>query len=326
MINCMISFLAGLIAVFLLMPGLIDRLKKLSFNQTVSEYSLQEYKEKAKTPIMGGLLFIIVPIIITMVSQMIYGFRADTAILLLSFAGYGAIGFIDDWLIAVRKNNDGLLPRYKFAMQVVLAVVIYVLYVLSGADLSLRIPFANTSVYLGVFYAALILFMFAGSSNAVNLTDGMDGLAAGCSVFSFAVFLILSLLAKKPCAVSFFASLIGSLIGYLYYNVKPAKVFMGDTGSLALGGALAAGALILNQVLALIVIGGVFVIETLCVMIQIGSVKTRHRRVFPYTPIHYAFVLPKEKGGLGMGEVQTVHLFWLASAVFAVLGLFVALH
>ena len=324
--NCILSFIAGLLIVVLLMPSLIVTLRKLSFNQTVSEYSLQEYKEKAKTPIMGGLLFIAAPTAVTIISQCIFGFRAETLLLLLSLVGYGAIGFIDDWLIAVKKNNEGLIPSRKFLMQVILAVLLFLLYRHSGAPLALRIPFKGTSVYLGVFYIALILFMFAGSSNAVNLTDGMDGLAAGCSVFSFAVFLILSLIAEKPSAVSFFASLIGALFGYLYYNVKPAKIFMGDTGSLALGGALAGGALILNQELALILIGGVFVIETLCVMIQIGSVKIRHKRVFPYTPIHYAFVLPKEKGGLAMGEVQTVHLFWLASFLFALLGLFVALH
>ena len=326
MINCFVSFAAGLLIVFFLMPSLIDRLKRLSFNQTVSEYSLQEYREKARTPIMGGLLFIFAPIVVTIVSQFVFGFNAEAVFLILSLTGYGLIGFIDDYLIAVKKNNEGLLPWKKFLMQVILAVILFLLYRMSGAPLSLRIPFANTSLYLGGFYIALILFMFAGSSNAVNLTDGMDGLAAGCAIPSFAVFLILSILAKKPTLVTFFASLIGALFGYLYYNVKPAKIFMGDTGSLALGGALAGGALILKQELALIVIGGVFVIETLCVMIQLGSVHIRHKRVFPYTPIHYAFVLPKEKGGLAMGEVQTVHFFWLASLIFALLGLFVALH
>ena len=326
MINCLVSFTAGLLIVFFLMPSFIDQMKKLSFNQTVSEYSLQEYREKAKTPIMGGVLFIAAPVIVTIVSQCIYGFNAETVLLLLSYVGYGLIGCIDDWLIAVKKNNEGLTPLRKFLMQVVLAVLLFLLYRQTGAPLALRIPFTGKSVYLGVFYIALILFMFAGSSNAVNLTDGMDGLAAGCAVPSFAVFLILSLLAEKPCAVSFFAAVIGALIGYLYYNVKPAKIFMGDTGSLALGGALAAGALILNQELALIFIGGVFVIETLCVIIQQASVRLSGKRVFPYTPIHYAFVLPKWQRGLGMGEVQTVHLFWLASLVFALLGLFVALN
>ncbi|MBO7703326.1 MAG: phospho-N-acetylmuramoyl-pentapeptide-transferase, partial [Solobacterium sp.] len=218
-----------------------------------------------------------------------------------------------------------LLPRYKFLMQVVLAAVIYFIYRNSVGDLSVRIPFTNSSLYLGHFYAVLILLMFSGASNAVNLTDGMDGLAAGCAVCSFTVFLILAFRDHHTVMVCFIASLIGSLIGYLYYNVKPAKVFMGDTGSLALGGALAACAMVLKQEIALIVIGGVFVLDTLSCMIQIGSVKLRHKRVFPYTPYHYTFVLPKEKKGFGLGEVQTVHIIWTAAAVFALLGLLIAL-
>ena len=320
-----LSFLVSLIAVWYFMPYLIDYLKKISFNQTVSEYSLEEYKEKAKTPIMGGLLFIAVPLVVSFISELFFGFSLEALVLQLAFVGYGAIGFLDDWLIAVRHNNEGLLPRYKFLMQVVLAAVIYFIYRNSVGDLSVRIPFTNSSLYLGHFYAVLILLMFSGASNAVNLTDGMDGLAAGCAVCSFTVFLILAFRDHHTVMVCFIASLIGSLIGYLYYNVKPAKVFMGDTGSLALGGALAACAMVLKQEIALIVIGGVFVLDTLSCMIQIGSVKLRHKRVFPYTPYHYTFVLPKEKKGFGLGEVQTVHIIWTAAAVFALLGLLIAL-
>lgn len=320
-----LSFLVSLIAVWYFMPYLIDYLKKISFNQTVSEYSLEEYKEKAKTPIMGGLLFIAVPLVVSFISELFFGFSLEALVLQLAFFGYGAIGFLDDWLIAVRHNNEGLLPRYKFLMQVVLAAVIYFIYRNSVGDLSVRIPFTNSSLYLGHFYAVLILLMFSGASNAVNLTDGMDGLAAGCAVCSFTVFLILAFRDHHTVMVCFIASLIGSLIGYLYYNVKPAKVFMGDTGSLALGGALAACAMVLKQEIALIVIGGVFVLDTLSCMIQIGSVKLRHKRVFPYTPYHYTFVLPKEKKGFGLGEVQTVHIIWTAAAVFGLLGLLIAL-
>ncbi|MBO7703922.1 MAG: phospho-N-acetylmuramoyl-pentapeptide-transferase, partial [Solobacterium sp.] len=180
-----LSFLVSLIAVWYFMPYLIDYLKKISFNQTVSEYSLEEYKEKAKTPIMGGLLFIAVPLVVSFISELFFGFSLEALVLQLAFVGYGAIGFLDDWLIAVRHNNEGLLPRYKFLMQVVLAAVIYFIYRNSVGDLSVRIPFTNSSLYLGHFYAVLILLMFSGASNAVNLTDGMDGLAAGCAVCSF---------------------------------------------------------------------------------------------------------------------------------------------
>ncbi len=326
LVSGVIAFIVSLFAVLFLMPYLIDYLKGLSFNQNVSEYSLQEYKEKAKTPIMGGILFIAVPTIVSFIAELFFGFSLETLVLQLAFVGYGAIGFIDDWLIVVRHNNEGLRPLYKFLLQVLLALVIFFIYRSSVGNLSIRIPFTTISIGFGFFYAIIILLMFAGSSNAVNLTDGMDGLAAGCSVCSFTVFLILAVLAKKPVMVVFLSSLLGSLFGYLHYNVKPAKIFMGDTGSLALGGALAACAMILKQEIPLIMIGMVFVLDTLSCMIQIGSVKLRHKRVFPYTPIHYSFVLPKEKGGLGLGEVQTVHIIWLAAAVFALLGLIIALH
>ncbi len=325
-VNCMISFMTALAAVWVLMPSLIRYLKKISFNQTVSEYSLEEYKEKGKTPIMGGILFIIVPLLISTVSMFFLGFSRDLLILQLTFAGYGLIGFLDDWLIAVRHNNDGLIPRRKFLLQVLLALVIYIIYRVGGGELTLRIPFTGKAVALGHLYLILILLMFSGASNAVNLTDGMDGLAAGCCVSSFAVFLILAIRQGNVHLAGFYSALIGALIGYLHYNVHPAKVFMGDTGSLALGGALAASSLIMKQEIALIVIGGVYVLDTLSCIIQIGSVKLRHKRVFPYTPIHYSFVLSKEKGGLALGEVQTVRIIWLASAVFAVLGLIVALN
>ena len=324
-VNCMISFMVALAAVWILMPSLIRYLKRVSFNQTVSEYSLEEYKEKGKTPIMGGILFIIVPLVISIVSEFFLGFSRELLILQLTFAGYGLIGFIDDWLIAVRHNNDGLIPRRKFFLQVLLAAVIYIIYRAGGGELTLRIPF-DGSIALGPLYLLLILVMFSGASNAVNLTDGMDGLAAGCCVSSFAVFLILAIRQGNVHLAGFYSALIGALIGYLHYNVHPAKVFMGDTGSLALGGALAASSLIMKQEIALIVIGGVYVLDTLSCIIQIGSVKLRHKRVFPYTPIHYSFVLSKEKGGLALGEVQTVRIIWLASAVFAVLGLIVALN
>ncbi len=325
-VNCMLSFMTALAAVWILMPSMIRWLRKVSLQQTVSEYSLEEYKEKGKTPIMGGILFIIVPLVISLISELFLGFSRDLLILQLTFAGYGLIGFIDDWLIAVRHNNEGLVPRRKFFLQVLLALVIYLIYRFSGGELTLRIPFTGKAVSLGHFYLLLILLMFAGSSNAVNLTDGMDGLAAGCCVSSFAVFLILAIRDGNVHLAGFYAALIGALIGYLHYNVHPAKIFMGDTGSLALGGALAASSLLLKQEIALIVIGGVYVIDTLSCIIQIGSVKLRHKRVFPYTPIHYSFVLSKEKHGLGLGEVQTVHIIWLASLCFAILGLIVALH
>jgi phospho-N-acetylmuramoyl-pentapeptide-transferase len=319
LVSGVIAFIVSLFAVLFLMPYLIDYLKGLSFNQNVSEYSLQEYKEKAKTPIMGGVLFIVVPVIVTIVETLLlHHFRVDAAIILIVFAGYGLIGFIDDYLIVVKKNNDGLKPGLKFLMQLALAAIFFWLY-RSHAVLDVRIPFLNKTVYFGALYSVLILFMFTGASNAVNLTDGMDGLAAGCTVFALIPYLVFGIMQGNHGAVIFIASLLGALFGYLKYNIKPAKIFMGDTGSLALGAALAAIAMVEKQELTLIMAGGVFVIETLCVMIQIGSVKLRHKRVFPYTPIHYAFTVK------GVPEEKVVRYFWVCAIICAVIGGFIAL-
>lgn len=315
----LIGFAASLALVLWLMPKWIERLKKLSLRQTVSEYSLEEYKEKGKTPIMGGVLFIVIPVILTVILCFADMKDFNNVIVLLAFAGYGMIGFIDDWLIAVKKNNDGLKPWQKFLMQAVLAIIFYYMYRSQG-KLEIHVPFSDKAWHPGIWYSVLIFFILTGSSNAVNLTDGMDGLSAGCTQFALAAFLVIAVTKGKGTIAVFICTLMAALFGYLYYNVKPAKVFMGDTGSLALGACLAALAIVLDSELALIVIGGIFVIETLCVIIQQVSVRTGHGKVFVYTPIHYAFVIK------GMGENQVVHMFWLIEACFAALGLWIGLH
>ena len=304
-------FVLSLSIVLVTMPFLIQYLKKLSFKQTVSEYALEDDKKKAGTPIMGVILTLI---FVKGIFQ-----DLDTLIVLLAFMGYGLIGFVDDFLIAVLKNNEGLKPLYKFLMQVLLAVVFFVLY-RSHASLEITLPITRIVLPLGIAYFFLVLFMFAGSSNAVNLTDGMDGLSSGVSIIALIPYLVITLKQEKIGLAIFVVCLIGALLGYLYYNKKPARVFMGDTGSLALGGVLAALAMITKTELLLILIAGVPVIETLCVMIQIGSVKIRHKKVFPYTPIHYAFRIK------GMPEVSIVRMFWLVEAILAGIGLLIGRH
>lgn len=312
-------FVLSLSIVLVTMPFLIQYLKKLSFKQTVSEYALEDDKKKAGTPIMGGILFIIVPVVLTLIFVKGIFQDLDTLIVLLVFMGYGLIGFVDDFLIAVLKNNEGLKPLHKFLMQVLLAVIFFVLY-RSHASLEITLPITRIVIPLGIAYFFLVLFMFAGSSNAVNLTDGMDGLSSGVSIIALIPYLVITLKQEKIGLAIFVVCLIGALLGYLYYNKKPARVFMGDTGSLALGGVLAALAMITKTELLLILIAGVPVIETLCVMIQIGSVKIRHKKVFPYTPIHYAFRIK------GMPEVSIVRMFWLVEAILAGIGLLIGIR
>ena len=314
-------FLMSLGLVLMAMPELIEYLKKLSLKQTVSEYALEDDQKKAGTPIMGGILFIVVPVIVSLLASLLSGVNVldDEKYLItaVAFVGYGLIGFVDDWLIAVRKNNDGLKPGQKFMMQVFLAVLVFLLY--RKSDLSITIPFTHLSVNLGWGYAILALFMFSGSSNAVNLTDGMDGLAAGVTLIALIPFAILAWMRQESNLVLLILCLIGALLGYLHFNKKPARVFMGDTGSLALGGILAALAMVMKEEIALIFIAGIPVIETVCVLIQQISVRTFHKRVFIYTPIHYAFRIK------GMREVNIVRMFWIVEALFAVIGFIIAL-
>ncbi|MCR4950162.1 MAG: phospho-N-acetylmuramoyl-pentapeptide-transferase [Solobacterium sp.] len=312
------GFLISLVIVLIAMPPFIEFLKKLSFRQSVSEYALEDDQKKAGTPIMGGILFIIVPIVVSLILDPGEFLRLENLTVILAFAGYGLIGFIDDYLIAVKKNNEGLTPAQKFGLQLVLAIFFFLMYQ-SRTDLNIIIPVTHIALPMGILYFVLVLLMFTGSSNAVNLTDGMDGLAAGVSLIALCAYLVIAFRGGRYDLCIFIASLCGALIGYLYYNKKPARVFMGDTGALALGGVLAAIALVTKTEICLILIAGVPVIETLCVIIQQVSVRTVHKRVFRYTPIHYAFRLR------GMSEKNIVYMFWIAEAVLACIGLWAAL-
>ncbi len=236
-------------------------------------------------------------------------------IVLLAFVGYGLIGFIDDYIIVVQKNNEGLKPKAKFFLQSVLAVVFFILYMVSGASMDLWIPIVNVSIPLGIFYFVLIFIMFTAETNAVNLTDGVDGLCAGQMIIALVPFLIFSLRgAQNNLAFFFIVLVIASLLGYLKYNKHPAQIFMGDTGSLALGGLLAGVAMILKQEVLLILIGGVFVAEVLSVMIQVSYYKRTHKRIFRMAPLHHHF----EKGG--WSEEKVVSRFWLVGVILAILG------
>lgn len=308
-----IGLIASLIIVLVLMPVYIKFLKKVSYNQSVSEYSLQEYKEKDSTPTMGGLVFVLVPVIVLFV--MFPNFYKDLQVFLVVFAylGYGLIGFIDDFIIVIKRNNNGLPAIVKFLMQLALAMIFYFIYK-DFVSTDLWIPVVNIYLPLGGLYALFAFIMFTGESNAVNLTDGMDGLAGGCSVLALIPFVYFAFSQHQIVIATFLMCIIGALFGYLRYNVFPAKIFMGDTGSLALGGVLAAVAMILKVEVLLLIVGGVFLWETLCVVIQITSVKLTGKRVFRYTPIHYSFVIG------GMREPKVVQMFWMIGFICALLG------
>lgn len=308
-----LSFLISLTLTLILYSRLIPRFKKLKMHQSISEYALKEFKEKEITPTLGGTVFVTVTTGVSLVLTKFDVFNFNYVLVLLTFIGYSLIGFLDDYKIIRDGKNDGLSPKIKLMLQLVLAIIFTWVY-LNNAPGTLKVPFIDDPLNLGIFYSLLVIFMFVGSSNAVNLTDGMDGLSSGTSIIALIPFTIFALQQSQLSLAIFFFSLLGSLLGYLYFNRKPAKIYMGDCGSLALGGMFAASALVLKKELLLIVIGGVFVIETLSVIIQITSVKLFKKRVFPYTPIHYSFTIK------GIREEATVILFYAVGIVFAILG------
>ena len=292
----MISFMVALALVLVAMPKVIPYLHKLKFGQVEREEGLASHKKKGGTPTMGGVVFIIATVIAAYICH--YQNFMNPYVNLLTFAlvGFGFIGFIDDYLIVVQHSNKGLKPSYKYAMQSVVAVVFYFL----------------AKAY---FYPVFVYFMFTAESNAVNLTDGLDGLATGLMIIALTPFVAFAILSKNIEAALFGAALMGGLTGFLVFNAHPAKIFMGDCGSLALGGILAAFAVITKQELLVLIIGIVPLIETLSVCIQVISFKTRGKRVFKMAPIHHHFEM------CGWSENKVVVTFWAVGFIAGIIGL-----
>ncbi len=304
-----VSAIAGLI--------IIPVLKRMKFGQSIREEGPEAHQKKAGTPTMGGLIFIASIIISTLLLSFVYDvMSADTVILLVILVGFGAIGFLDDFIIVVLKRNMGLNSLQKLIAQIVVAIAAFFLLKLGSFDTVVSLPFINFEFELGIFYIAFLVFWLVGFSNAVNITDGLDGLVAGTSSIAFAAFGVLALNSNQADVALFAFVVAGAMLGFLLFNVKPAKVFMGDTGSLALGGALAMISVLIKQEVLLVFIGIVFVVETLSVIIQVISFKLTGKRVFKMSPIHHHFELT------GWSEWKIVIVFWgiaLLAAVIPVL-------
>ncbi len=299
----------------------IPFIKKKGANQTISIYLNKAHRNKEGTPTMGGIIFIIPTIIIT--SILIFTNKIHLSynliIILFTLISYFLIGFIDDYLIIKNHNNKGLSIWQKFVMQFIVATIFFYLFMKSGNEPLLWIHSLHFKLNIGFLYGIFILFILTASSNAVNITDGLDGLAAGLSAICFITFGIISwntgwLLGFQDIAVLAFI-ITGTLLGFLIFNINPAKIFMGDTGSLALGATLGAYAIITRHEVLLILIGLVFVIETLSCIIQIIYFKLTKKRFFPMTPIHHTF----EKKG--MKENDIVRLFWLIGLISCLISL-----
>ena len=315
-----IGFALSVILVMIIMPFYIKALKNRNINQVTSEYALDEYKNKGKTPIMGGLLFVIVPVIVFAIINF-KGFN-DRRLLfvILSYLLYCSVGFIDDMLVIIRNNNNGLTPLTRIIMETVYSVILYVAF----KDVILcqvTIPFINVGLSINpIVFVVLMTLIYEAEANAVNFTDGMDGLCAGVSFIGLIPFAIFSLMYQENNIAILIFSILGGLLAYLYFNHYPAKIFMGDSGSLALGALFASMGIIYDKCIALFFIGGVFVCEMFCVVLQQLSVRLFHKRVFSYTPIHYAFSIK------GYKETKIVTWFYIAELLFAIIGFIIGIN
>ena len=313
----MLGFIGATIFGLIIIPFL----KKLKAGQNINIY-VEAHRNKAGTPTMGGLIFIIPTFAITLFLLLTgkIEYSVNLVIVLFVFLSYGLIGFLDDFISLRRKTNKGLTQFQKILLQLIVALVFYVLFrQYTAGDSYLRISALGIDWNLGWFYGVFILFLLVGSSNAVNSTDGLDGLAGGLSAIAFLAFGLIAMgswwIEGNSDMGIFCFILMGSIMGFLVYNSNPAKVFMGDTGSLTLGATMATIAILTSHELSLAVIGGVFVIETLTVIIQISSVVLLKRRVFLMTPIHHHF----ER--LGWRENDIVKLFWIVGFILSLCAL-----
>ena len=309
----MIGFLSSVVLGLFMVPVL----KKLRVGQKISIFVGEAHRKKEGTPTMGGLIFII-PTVLATLGLIVTGkisYTSNLGIVLLVFIGYTLIGFLDDFLSIKKGNNEGLTVYQKLLMQVLIAIGFFYIYMRSGGQTAWVVGTLHIDLELGWLYGLAILFVLVGASNAVNLTDGLDGLAGGLSAIAFIAFSLISLSVGFEDIGLFSLILVGGLFGFLVYNTYPAKIFMGDTGSLALGAVMGAIAILTHRELTLLVVASIFVIETLSVILQTFWVIVFKRKLFLMTPLHHHF----EK--LGWSESDIVKLFWVAGLVLAMAGI-----
>ncbi|WP_088005773.1 phospho-N-acetylmuramoyl-pentapeptide-transferase [Indiicoccus explosivorum] len=305
----------GFVGTALLVPALIPVLRRMKFGQSIREEGPESHQKKSGTPTMGGAVFLPVIIISAAAVSLLAGvFTSEVTALLIALTGFGLIGFLDDFIKVVMKRNLGLTSLQKLLAQIGIAIITFLL-LRNVFDTGIGVPFTDWEIELSWVYVLFLIFWMVGFSNAVNLTDGLDGLVAGTSVAAFGAFGFLALF-RGEAGISIFAfAVVGAMLGFLVHNKFPAKLFMGDTGSLALGGALAVLSALLELELLLLLIGIVFVIETLSVILQVASFKLRNKRIFKMSPIHHHFEL------VGWSEWKVVSIFWSAGLIAAVLAL-----
>ncbi|GAK39694.1 phospho-N-acetylmuramoyl-pentapeptide-transferase [Paenibacillus shunpengii] len=307
-----VSFILAVIAA----PILIPLLRRMKFGQQVREDGPQSHLKKSGTPTMGGVVIVLAFTLAFL--KFAPAKNTDFYVLIVATLGFGLIGFLDDYIKIVFKRSLGLTARQKLFGQLLFAAIMCFLLIQNGHSTEIALPGTSWAFDLGPwFYYPFIVIMMLAISNAVNFTDGLDGLLSGVSAIAFGAFAIVAMQATSLPAAVCAAAMIGAVLGFLVYNAHPAKVFMGDTGSLAIGGAIGAIAIVTKTELLFLVIGGIFVIEMLSVVIQVVSFKTRGKRVFKMSPIHHHFELS------GWSEWRVVITFWAVGLLLAGLGLYI---
>ena len=304
-------FAAGL--VLCIGPLLIPELHKLKFGQSIREEGPKSHQAKSGTPTMGGIMIILAIVVATVAAAPL-----TPAVLLALFItlGHFVLGFLDDYIKVVKKRNLGLKAKQKMLGQILIAIVTMIVGTrVLGIDTTIWIPIADVNVDIGVGYYFLVLFVLVGTSNAVNLTDGLDGLASGTVAIASGAYALVCYMTGHYDLAIFSVAMMMACLAFLRFNAHPAKVFIGDTGSLALGGAVAAVGILTHTEILLAVIGFVFVCEALSVIIQVISFKTTGKRVFRMSPIHHHFELG------GWKETKVVFVFWMVGLVASIVGL-----
>ena len=309
----LLAAIIGFASSAILGPRIIPLLRKLKIGQSIREDGPQSHLSKSGTPTMGGLIFLVGFIIAVVLTG---NFSSNVFAILVSTIGFGLVGYLDDYIKVVKKRNLGLRAYEKILGQgavTVFLILYYMLYI--NSESHMIIPFVGRTLNFGILTIPFLVFVIVGTVNAVNLTDGLDGLATGLSIIVFSAFaFIISKLGYTDISASTMG-LVGALIGFLIYNYNPARIFMGDTGSLALGGALAAIAVISGTALFIPIIGGIFLAETLSVIIQVGYFKLTHKRFFKMAPLHHHY---EQKG---WREIKVVWVFWAVTLLLALIGI-----
>ena len=303
----------------LMLPRLIKYLHVLKFGQAIREEGPQSHMHKKGTPTMGGISFIIAIVISLIVAMFLDSSNIKYYVLFIyTTISFSIIGYIDDMLIVVKKKNDGLAPRKKLMLQIIFSVIFYILVTFIYKEVNyIHIPVFDYNLNISYFYIIFLVFWQTGFSNAVNLTDGLDGLATSVTIITTSTFALLSYKENNFPVLVFCLTIVGALVGFLLFNRNPAKIFMGDTGSLALGGILAAISVILHKEVAFLFIGLVYILETLSVIIQVAYFKKTGKRIFKMSPLHHHFELS------GYGEVKTVYIFVVIAVISSAIGYFV---